>query len=117
MSTTKPPTSLTDQTDAYASGTVADWYAAHVEQERALLPRTRRQQQAHWLVRFHDLTGQRVAYAQCFAKSAMLYLYPPEEPMRTVEQALHEVEQQEHPRRSRRRSLSEWLASIEKKIS
>ena len=99
----------------WATHSMAAYYADHVKDGRALLPRIHQRQQTHWLVRFDDLTRQRTAYAQCFEDSLTLYLYRPEDPVSLAEDRLRTVEHIRAVRPSRpgrRRSLSTelWLA-------
>lgn len=90
------------------------YYAAHVVDGRAELPRIHERQQTHWLVRVTDRAGQHTTYAQCFADALPILLHPPETLVGQTEDALRTMEHGTRRGRPSRRnsslSVEQWLA-------
>ena len=88
------------------------YYAAHVVDGRAELPRIHERQQTHWLVRFTDRAGQHTVYAQCFAEALPILLHPPETLVGQTEDALrtmeHGTKRGGRPRRRTSLSVEQW---------
>lgn len=88
------------------------YYAAHVVDGRAELPRIHERQQTHWLVRFTDRAGQHTTYAQCFADALPILLHPPETLVGQTEDALrtmeHGTKRGGRPRRRTSLSVEQW---------
>jgi hypothetical protein len=88
------------------------YYAAHVVDGRAELPRIHERQQTHWLVRFTDRAGQHTTYAQCFADALPILLHPPETLVGQTEDALRTMERGTkrggRPRRRTSLSVEQW---------
>lgn len=88
------------------------YYAAHVVDGRAELPRIHERQQTHWLVRFTDRAGQHTTYAQCFADALPILLHPPETLVGQTEDALRTMERGAkrggRPRRRTSLSVEQW---------
>jgi len=100
---------------AMAQQRLDTYYAAHVVDGRAELPRIHERQQTHWLVRITDRAGQHTVYAQCFAEALPILLHPPETLVGQTEDALRTMEQKRGGRPRRRTSLSVEQWSTERR--
>ena len=97
---------------AMAQQRLDTYYAAHVVDGRAELPRIHERQQTHWLVRVTNSAGQRTVYAQCFADALPILLHTPETLVGQTEDALRTMEQGTkrggRPRRRTSLSVEQW---------